>query len=109
MIRLSVLVSALVLLMILLIGGTTVYANEQPDADRFAALGYGMCADRPCFLGIAPRVTGWTDALKLGLAQGGLAAEAGDAADFVLNRERQHVCRAKSMKSPRVCLVNVYP
>jgi len=107
MIRLSILAILLVLALFALIGTTTVYAQEQPGSDRFAALGFGMCEDRPCFLGIAPRLTGWTDALKIGRGQGGLAAQAGNAADIVFDRNRQHVTVARSLNSRRVYYVNV--
>src|SRR5215468_6754490 len=108
MIRLAHLAFAILLATILLIGSTTVYAQIQPKPDHFGALGFGTCEDRPCFMGIAPRVTGWTEVLKSGFDQSGFAAKLGDAADFVyFDQQRQHVTVVHSVGSDQVLNVSV--
>jgi hypothetical protein len=55
------------------------YSSGQPSANRAAELGLGICAGRPCFRGLVPGDTRWTDAVVMleGLRYRGIQYSAG--------------------------------
>ena len=54
-------VLALSLTLIVLIIASLLVSRPVAAPNPIEAYGFGICADRPCFLGIAPNVTKWTD------------------------------------------------
>src|SRR5882724_2093341 len=61
MTRLARLVISLSLTITALIGGVILIGRAHTESNALETLGFGVCAGRPCFIGLAPNITKWSD------------------------------------------------